>query len=384
MKKYKVAIVTNIPSPYRIPLFEKIAEHPAINLFVYFTAMTDKNRKWVMRLSDKFRYKVLPGFTLRYHGKDLLSYHINLSIIKELIRNDYDIVIAGGYASFATQISFFISKLRNIPSILWSGGTINEPSLLRKISLPLAKFIVKHAEACIAYGTRAREYLISLAASPEKVFIAYNTVDTDFFMQRCSQLKSKKDELKNKMGIKNKITVLYIGQLIERKNVKYLLKAYSKLKDGLDVALLIVGDGDQKNELKDLCIKDNINDVFFVAFKQKEELPQYYAMSDLFVLPSVQEVWGLVLNEAMASGLPVITTNKVGASVDLIKNGENGYVVEPSNTEQLYEAMKKILSDPKIRESMGKRSQEIIEEHFTPEHSAKGFILAVNMLKGVK
>ena len=377
MRRYKVAIITNIPAPYRIPLFEKIAEHPSVDLHVYFTAVSEGNREWSVELSDRFNYKILPGFTLKYPGKELFSYHFNISIIQELIRNDYDVIIAGGYASFATQISFFLCKMRKVPFILWSGGTINEPSLLRKISLPLAKFIVRNSDACIAYGTRAKEYLVSLGASPEKVFIAYNTVDTDFFRQQNFKFKAQKDDLNDKMGIKNKKIALYIGQLIERKNVKLLIKAYSKLKDELDIALLIVGNGMQKNELKNLCIKNNINDVFFVGFKQKEELPWYYAMSDLFVLPSAQEVWGLVLNEAMACGLPVIATDKVGASVDLIKNQENGYVVESRNIEQLYEAMKKILANPKIEESMSKRSQEMIEESFTIEHAAKGFVSAI-------
>jgi glycosyltransferase involved in cell wall biosynthesis len=380
MKKYKVALIHNIISPYRIPLFEKIAEHPSVDLCVYFTAISEANREWTVKLSDKFKYKILSCFTLKYRGKDLFSYHINPSIIQELVRNDYDVVIAGGYASFATQISLFLSKLRNIPFILWSGSTINEPSLLRKISLPLVKFIIRHSDAFIAYGTRAKEYLEYLGASSEKVFIAYNTVDTDFFMQRCSQLKAQKSELKDKIGIKTKKVVLYVGQLIERKNVKTLIKAYSKLKDELDVALLIVGDGPQKNELKNLCIEDNINDVFFVGFKQREELPQYYVMSDLFVLPSTQEVWGLVLNEAMASGLPVITTNKVGASVDLIKNGENGYVVESGNTEQLYKVTKKILSDPELEERMGEKSKRIIEKGFTYENMVDGFRSALNLV----
>lgn len=376
MKRYKVALITNIPAPYRIPLFEKISEHPSVDLCIYFTDISEANREWTVKLSDKFKYKVLPGFTLKYQGKDLFSYPINLSMINELIRNDYDVVIAVGYGSFATQVSFFIAKLRNIPFILWSGSTVNEPTLLRNISLPLAKFIVRHSDAFIAYGTRAKEYLVSLGASPEKNFIAYNTIDTDFFRQRCSHLKTQKDELKDEMGIKNKKIVLYIGQLIERKNVKTLIKAYSKLKDKLDVALLIVGAGNQKNELKNLCIEGDISDVFFVGFKQKEELSQYYAVADLFVLPSTQEVWGLVLNEAMACGLPVIATSSVGASKDLIIDGQNGFIVSPKNTQQLYNASKNIL-DSGAGPKMGNCSKKIIEK-FSIQNSASSFVKTIN------
>ena len=127
-----------------------------------------------------------------------------------------------------------------------------------------------------------------------------------------------------------------------------------------------------------MCIENKISNVFFVGFKQKEELSQYYAISDLFVLPSTQEVWGLVLNEAVACGLPVITTDKVGASTDLIKDGVNGYVVESRNAEHLCDAMKKVLLDPEVRSRMGKASKEIIENGFTINDAANGTIEAVN------
>ena len=381
MKKYKVALITNIPSPYRIPLFEKMAEHQSIDLYVYFNAVTEENREWNVELSDKFKYKILPcfGLNLSYWSKDkdFYNYHINPSIIQELIKNDYDVVIAGGYSSFAAQISFFQSKLRGTPYILWSGGTINDTSPLRTISLPLARFIVRHSNAFVAYGTRAKEYLITLGAFPEKIFIAYNTVDIDFYMQQSVKFKASKNKLKDRLGIKNEMIVLYVGRIVELKNVRTLIKAYSELKNELDVALLIVGDGMQKSKLRNMCIEESIDDVFFVGFKQKEEILVYYAISDLFVFPSTKDIWGLVLNEAMASGLPVITTDKVGASVDLIEEGVNGYVVESGDIEELHEAMRKILLKPEVRSRMGKASKEIIESRFTINDAVNGFIEAI-------
>lgn len=374
MKKYKVALITNIPAPYRIPLFEKISEHPSIDLYVYFTAMSEENRKWVVEMDNKFKYKILPGFTLRYKGKDLFNYHINLSIIKELIRNDYDILIVGGYASFATQISFFLSKLRNISFILWSGSTVNEPSLLRKVSLPLAELIVKHSDAFIAYGTRAKDYLVSLGASPEKIFIAFNSGSTEFFKKRTIKAKIKNLELKNKLKIEKKKIVLYVGQLIERKGVKYLIKAYEKLKKEDDnICLLIAGDGPQKEKLLNMCQQNKIEDVKFVGFIQKDKLHFYYSVADVFVLPSIYDPFAIVLTEAMACGLPIIHTHEGGASVDAIKNGVNGYIVNAKNVGQLYEAIKKILSNQDLREKMGEESKRVIEERFTYEHMAEGF-----------
>lgn len=379
-KKTKIMLIHNIITPYIIPLFNRLASMPQIDLYVYFMAASEKNRKWIPELGSQFKYKVLPGFSLNFFAKDLFSYHINLSIIWELIRNHYDIILSAGYASFTNQIAFFYSKICKKPFILWSGSTINEPSSLRKVSLPLVKFIVRHSDALIAYGTRAKDYLIHLGASPERIFVAYNTVDVDFLGQQSSKLKIKKKELKDELGIRNKAIVLYVGQLVERKGVKYLLKAYAQLKGEFDVALLIVGDGIQKNELEDLCAKEDIQDAFFVGYKQLEELPAYYAASDIFVLPSTEEVWGLVLNEAMACGLPVITTDKVGASVDLIKEGVNGYVVEAKNVERLYQAMKKILSNPELKQSMGNKSQQIINDGFRLEDAKQGFANTIDYI----
>jgi len=378
LKKNKIVLIHNIITHYIIPLFSQLADIPDVDLHIYFMTVSEKNRKWITKLGGQFKYKVLPGFSINFYTKDSFCYHINPSIISELINNHYDVILAAGYDSFTNQIAFFYSKLCKKPFILWSGSTINEPSFLRTVSLPLVKFMVRHSDALIAYGTRAKEYLIHLGASPDKIFLAYNTVDTHFFKDRSAKLKAEKEKLKEELGLKNREVILYVGQLIERKGLKYLLRAYSQLRDEFNVAFLIVGDGLQRNELRDLCIKDGIQDVFFVGHKQLEELPKYYAISDIFVLPSTEEIWGLVLNEAMACGLPVIATDKVGASVDLIKEGVNGYVVEAKNVEQLYQAMKGILSHPELKQSMGKKSQQIVGEGFTLDHAKQGFISVID------
>jgi len=379
VKKIKVALIHNIMSPYRVALFNHLAAVPQLALYIYFLASTDKSRKWeIPELSGKFTYKVLPGLTFNFHpNKDLFAYRINPSIAPELIRNKYDIIVSVGYASFTNHLAFLLCKIYRKPFVLCSESTINEPSLFRSVSLPLIKLIIRHSDALIAYGTRAKEYLIHLGAPSNRIFMAYNTVDTDFFKRESSKLRTEGRRLKGELGIENKSIILYVGQLIERKGIKYLLKAYSRLKRENDVACLIVGDGPQRTELVDLCTRENIKDVFFVGHKQLREMAGYYVISDIFVLPSTQEVWGLVLNEAMACGLPVVTTDKVGASVDLVKDGVNGYVVEAGHVEQLYQAMRKILSSPELKLSMGKKSQDVIDAGFGVEKANQGFTDAI-------
>jgi len=379
MAKYKIAIITNIPTPYRIPLFDRLAHHPSLDLCVYFTAASQKNRKWLVELGNRFNYKTLPGFSLRYQGKDFFSYNINPSIVPELLNKNHDVIIAGGYDSWTNQVAFILSRIKRVPFILWSGSTVYESSPLRKIAYPVIRLIVKHCDAYIVYGSRAKEYLISLGASPGKVFIAPNCTDVDFFKEACRRLKPQKERLKNKLGIKQEKLILYVGQLIERKGIKYLIEAFKDLKrERDDIGLMIIGDGLQKHELIIRCEQEGIKDVHLLGFIQKEQLPTYYSIADVFVLPSIREAFAIVVSEAMACGLPVIHTRTGGASADLIKEGANGYVVEDRNTYQLYEALKKILSNSGIEGRMGKESLRIIDEESGLDRMVQGFIDAVN------
>jgi len=377
-EKVRIALIQNIASPYIIPLFSRFAAVPEVDLQVYLMALSEKNREWVTRLGADYKYKVLPGFSINFFKKNLFAFHINPSIVQELINSNPDLVFSSGYASLTNQLAFLYAKIYKKPFIVWSESTVNEPSYFRTVSLPLVKFIVRHSDALVACGTRSREYLLSLGARPERIFTAYCTVDTDSFKQQSAELKGQKENLKKEIGIRNKQVIVYVGQLIERKGLKYLIKAYSQLKPEFDVALLIVGGGIQKDELAELCRKDNIEEVFFCGYIQLDTLATYYVASDIFVLPSYEETWGRVLNEAMACGLPVISTTRVGAAADLIIDGVNGFVVEDKNTEQLCQALRKILSDSELKQSMGSKSQQMIDESFKIEHAVDGFMAAVN------
>ncbi|GAH15034.1 unnamed protein product, partial [marine sediment metagenome] len=164
-----------------------------------------------------------------------------------------------------------------------------EKNWRRTVSLPLVKVMVRCSDAYIAIGTRAREYFTYLGAKPEKIFIAHSTVDVEYFRNKSNMLKEKRDKLKEKMGIKTEKVIMYSGQLIERKGLFYLLQAYKELRKNYEeVSLLIVGYGPQENRLKGICKEENIQNVFFTGFIEYNNLPRYYVISDLFVLPSFE------------------------------------------------------------------------------------------------
>ena len=312
MKKYKVALIHNIMSPYRIPLFEKISNSPHINLITYFCSKTHVERKWDILDSDKYKYEILTGTTIEYSG---IIYHINPSIIVKLIKEKYDIVIIGGSSDFTTQAAFVCSRLLRIPVILWSENIGNSESSLVKIVSPFTKYIIRNVDALIVPGFMSRDFHIKCGVSPKNIFIAPNSVNNNIFMKENS--RPHRIQMKNGLNIEGKKVILFVGQLIERKGLWYLLKSYKKLSDEIqNVCMIIVGDGCLKNDLSSFCVKENIKNVKFTGWVSDIQKCDFYSIADVFVLPTLHDVWGLVINEAMASGLPVITTKSAGASED--------------------------------------------------------------------
>ena len=373
MKKYKVALIHNIISPYRVPLFEGLANHPALYLFVYFCAKIHKERKWDILESDKYNYEVLPGVSIEFLGN-----HINPSIISKLIKERYDVVITGGCTYFTAQAAFVTCKLLKIPVILWTEGIESAQSLLGTAISPLTKHITKNVDAVIVPGTKSRDFQIKMGASKGKIFIAPNIVDNKMFMQKSSKFKKEKERFKQDLNIQNEKIILFVGQLIKRKGVEYLIKAYKSLKDEYnDVCLVIIGDGVLKKELEEICIKEDIKDVHFTGWVPEEQKIIYYSIAELFVLPTLEDLCPLVINEAMACGLPVISTKAAGCAVDMILPGKNGFVVDAADEKQLYSAMKKIILDDEFAKKMGEGSSEIIKRRYSIDQAVNGFFSAI-------
>jgi len=266
MGEKRVAIFHNIISPHITPLFEKLDKKRGLEMKFFFASESESNRLWKEEVGDKFNYKILPKIAIEFKSKDLFTYFINPTVFSELKKFNPDVVIVAGWDLFAYQIAFLYAKLFRKKFILWSGSTVYETSWRRTISKPLVWLMVKGANACLAYGTRAKEYLISLGAKPEKIFIAYQTIDVKSFQKELEKWQKQRVKMKEKMGIKTGRVILFVGQLIERKGVLYLIKAFKKLKEELaDVSLLIVGYGDLEEKLKEFVRKKEIKDVHFVG-----------------------------------------------------------------------------------------------------------------------
>lgn len=296
----------------------------------------------------------------------------------KLLRADYDVLISN-FPTWSTLFEFLISKLRRKRLIFWVEEWHQPRTLTRKTLTPILKFLVRNCDAIVACGSAATAHMMDYGATSEKIFVAPNASWVEVPPKHASRARISASS--------DKFTILYLGRLVRYKGVNYLIKAFSKLrKDRDDVKLLIVGDGDFKNSLEGLVRELGTLNIEFMGACDPKDKFYYYDICDVFVLPSVWcpsycEAWGLVLNEAMQFGKPIISTDAVGSAFDLIKDGVNGFLVKNGDVESLYQALKRILGDPKLAQTMGAESKKIVEEGFTYERMIRGFKDAITFVE---
>jgi glycosyltransferase involved in cell wall biosynthesis len=377
LENLKVILITNIISPYRIPLFNAISKDANFDFKVVALAEREKNREWqILKEKIKFDYQVLFGWHWFFWGvKREVAIHLNRGVFKMLFKNNPDIVITSGYDSLAYWQAFLYGKVFRKKFILWNETTLLSVGSLRGIRKLLKKIIIKGSDKYIASGVEAKKYLGYLGAEIENIHISISTVDVNYFRNTTLKDRNNKDYLMRRKKYPEYL-ILYVGQLIKRKGIIQVLKALDNLRDP-EIGLIIVGSGPQEKELKKFCEEKNLNDIFFEGFQQQEMLPKYYALADIFILPSFKEVWGLVVNEALASGLYVLSSKYAGASYDLIKEGWNGEIFDPNDIAEIIDLIKRIKGDiNNLRKQRDSISQNACKE-FNIENSAQEFVKAI-------
>lgn len=401
--KTRVAFFHNECPPYRIPLFQKISELPCVDLYLYFGRYSSPSRKWKARMNISFKYEILKEI----RGLEKLlgpDNAVNFSLFFKLASGKYDVYIAGAPFYVGSMMSFFAAKMLRKPFILFLED-VDHPVSFHKsrfesfLKLPfsrkvhelvffiimnsISRIILRHSDAYVVPGTATKEYLLHRKVASSRIFVAANAVDNDSIEQECleSLKEGNVEKLKARLNLKNKKMILSVAYLQERKGLQYLIQACANLKkEDNDIALVIVGEGPYKQDLEKTSAQNNIRTIFSGYVRN---LVDYYLAADIFVLPTLQDVWGFVINEAMVCGLPVVTTKNAGASRDLVRDDINGYVVEPGSSSHLLAALKKILDDQQKARLMGKASKNIIKG-YSYEKSVIGFESAITYVASPK
>ncbi|NIM17568.1 MAG: glycosyltransferase [Candidatus Aminicenantes bacterium] len=373
----KMMIITNIPNPYRIPLFNELnvqLKQRGIKLKVVFGARGYSRRKFQLDMEEcQFDYTILKSSprNIFFAGKTWFTYSGLLKLIRQE-RPDQIIIIGFSLGTIKLWLRSFRVKT---PIIIWS-GTIptSKHSFLRRMQ---RKLIMKRVSGYIAYGSKAKEYLVSLGADPGKVHIAINTVDTTFFSSKTFQLRQELDEKGNKKHLTS------IGYLIPRKNVFRVLEVVKLLAETRnDFILDLIGDGSDKKKLERFVADNGISSfVKFHGFRQTDELPFFLARSRCFLFQTDFDIWGLVLNEAMAAGIPCISSIHAGATHDLIIEGETGFAMDFADTGKVAECLNWILEYPDKARQIGDNAGKFIREHASLEKCVEGFIKVIEPIK---
>jgi glycosyltransferase involved in cell wall biosynthesis len=372
----KLVIVTEIIAPYRIPVFNELALRREIDLHVLFLSESDPSlRQWrVYKDEIRFQYDVLRSWRRRFGGYNVL---INRGVFSALSQIRPDAVVCGGYNYLASWEFACWAKFHRVPLLLWTESTaLDSRRGLRLVEFMKSRFL-SLCRAFVVSGRSQLEYLKDLGVPEQRIFTAPDAVDTRLFAALAEEARQRESQVRSRHALPLRY-FLYVGRLVRAKGVFDLLEAYAQLDDEIrtKVGLVFVGDGADRSELLQRASRIAPGTIQFPGFVQREGLPEFYALADAFIFPTHSDPWGLVVNEAMSSGLPVIVTSVAGCAADLVQDGGNGFVIRFGDPSQLAAAMAHLAGDSGLRVKMGSRSRERVAA-YSPAAWAEGLVKAV-------
>ncbi len=381
MKIYRLAYFVSHPIQYQIPLLQEIARHPYIDLQVFFVSDFSLNEfydqefgrsiKWDVRLLTGYHYQFLSSRGQQNEFSFLTPRTTSISHL--LHTQSWDAVWVHGYQHYALLQAMRASQRYKIPLFYRCEATLSSAPQ-RILKDYFIRRLVKNAAALLWVSRANREYYCHYGAQDDQFFYMPYAVDNAYFRQRCQEAAALGSEIRTQLniGMDDKV-ILFASKIYERKNALLLLDAYADLQphERDKSVLLYIGDGNQRTQLEENIIALGLeNCVRSLGFKNQSELPAYYQLADVFVLPSTKEPFGLVINEAMNGGAAIITTEHVGAAHDLVHTGVNGYILPANDREALTNSMRALLSHPDLCHQMGQESLRIIDSHSYKEDVA--------------
>ena len=357
-----VVIITNIPAPYRVDFFDYLKKNYKDYKFtIIYSSKNEDNRQWKIEAEKMDNSVFLESKTIKIRKRFDNSYlHIPWGVSKVLKELKPDVVVGSEYNPTVLQALCYCRQ-KKVPFISWTDGTLFSERNRNVIQKWSRRYVVSKASAYIASSTKSKEAQIFYGADEKKCYISFLAVDVDKYIQTPQSHDRGK--------------ILCVGSLIERKGVDLLFYALANVESNYE--LFLAGDGNEKETLVRLAREQKIeNKVHFLGQLSREELLKHYADSDLFVLPTREDCFALVILEAMCSNLPVVCSKYADGAFDLIEDGKNGFIVDPYDVDKFAEKIDKILKDQKLRKSMGNCSKEVLEK-FRFANTAKGYMAAI-------
>ena len=357
----RVAFITNLCPHYRRPLFELLAERFDVDFYFH----SDGSESYLSReMRTGSEYGVFDTVELRrmkIAGQPILP-----GLAQRLTPKRYDAVVKCLNGRLMVPFVYGLAKIRGLPFVLWTGMWHHPQTFAHVLTKPITERVYRGADAVVVYGEHVKRFLVASGVRPEEVFVAGQAVEASRF---AGVEGVTSDEAR----------ALYIGQLEPRKGLDDLLEALRLIRD-VPLQLRLVGSGSLEDELLAAATRDPR--VELVGYVPQDSLPRELAQARCLVLPSVtterhREPWGLVVNEAMSAGIPVIATDAVGAAAGgLVVDGRNGLVVRERDSTALAHALRGLAADAERARRLGAQAREDVTR-FSYQAMAEAFELAV-------
>ena len=402
-KKYRVAVVLSHPIHYLTALCRELAARPEIELTVYFCsdfglrpgydATFGRTVTWYdARMLDGFAYRYLPRWFKKDASPSGFWGVVNPRIVPEIVRGRYDAVMIHGYTHCTNWLAVIAAKLSGTAVLLRGESNLlqSRPLVVRAAKRIVLSVLFGMADAFLPIGELNARFYARYGIGKERLFPAPYAVDNAMLQAEHTRLLPAREDIRRSLGVQgDSPVILFVSKLIARKRPMDLLRAYEKLtadrmktreQENMKAPhLVFVGDGPERASLEQYTQEHKIRGVRFEGFKRPDETAPYFAAADIFAFPSGFETWGLVVNEAMNFGLPVVTTGMVGSSADLVKDGETGFVCAVTDVNGMTERLKLLAGDAALRRAMGERARARIAE-WSNRAAADGILQALRSL----
>jgi len=372
----RLAYLVSHPIQYQAPLLRRIAAEPGIDLTVFygsdFAVRGYRDHgfgvdvKWDIPLLEGYKHEFLPS--LRDNGSASVFSPISFGLTRRLAgeggNSGFDVLWVHGYSTVNQMHGILAAKAAGIPVLVRSDSSLyDRPRGPLKLLLKRAFFSILRGlvDGVLVSGTRNLAYWRHYMGPEFPMFLLPYAVDNEWFQQQSRLAAAGRSALQAELNLEpHRPVILFASKLQTRKHCNDLIAAYEKLSPGEGLEpepyLVIIGDGEERDSLERQAAATGFQSIRFCGFRNQSELPRYFDLCSVFVLPSRHEPWGLIVNEAMNAGRAVIVSDDVGCQPDLVTNGIEGCVYPVQDVEALTAALRHVLASPQRAEAMGKRA----------------------------
>ena len=393
MMPIRVAHLVSHPIHYFAPLYRELAQRDEIDLTVYFYAKGPAGEFADPEFGRSIAWDtpLLDGYTSRFcesaerTAAAPASIRPRADVASAVANGNYDVVWAHGYAHATTWLSLARAGRTGARVLIRDEQTLLHPrTKIRSIAKTIALRALFARASGLYIGEENRRFFQHYGMPDDRLYPARYCVDNDAFRAQAAALAPERASIRAGFGISDDApVVLFAGKLIEKKQPLKVIEAFAhaaavaRARGVAEPWLLMAGDGPLRAECEAFAARLGIADrVRMTGFLNQSEMPRAYAAADIFVLASkLHETWGLVVNEAMNFGLPIIVSDRVGCAADLVRSGENGRIVPHDDTAKLADAMLRLALQPETRRAFGERSADIVRD-YSIEAAADGIVTA--------